>query len=680
MKPTTGEDVKGALRSKLASLAHDYAGIKQDRFAFPLGKEHLAAIRELRNMKDDIVITRPDKGAGTVLLDRSDYIAKMMDILNDERKFECLGSCADSDNTVQNEHALQAFLLRKVREGKLDEGVYDRIRPSGSIRPRLYGLPKIHKPNPIPLRPILSMAGSAQHELARWLCELLKPVVDKYSLHVVPDSFTFCDIIHGLGEPDGDAFMCSFDVKSLFTNVPIDETIKICLDALYRSDDIAQPCIEEPLFEKLLRKCTVGVEFSFNDMLYRQIDGVAMGSPLGPILANVFLGYCETRIPPDEWPALYRRYVDDTFSLFLGGIAESLRFLSRLNSLHPSLQFTMEGENEGKLPFLDVMVLREFDRYATTIYRKPTFTGLYTRWDSYCARGRKIALVRSLVSRAQKICSPEYLDNEVNTLKSIFLGNGYPPPVIERVIADTLRTRLPVHTVEKKPLYLRLPWLGPVSSSFAHRIEQATVKVVPWCKLILSFTYRSMFNTSGKDVLLTEQNSNVVYLFDCECNRSYVGRTTKCLGERIRQHLGSDLIMFANNGKGKRSRGRPPKCVRPVPVADADTDPQPVAARTRSKACARASPLTEAETENRGPSKTAVTTLHEAKTDTAITRHLKSSPSCLNAVCVNFRRRFSILARARNACHLAILEAIFIARRKPELCNQKEHVKSLSLF
>ena len=221
--------------------------------------------------------------------------------------------------------------------------------------------------------------------------------------------------------------MCSFDVKSLFTNVPLDETIKICLDALYRSDDIAQPCIEEPLFEKLLRKCTVGVGFSFIDMFYRQIDGVAMGSPLGPILANVFLGYCATRIPPDEWPAFYRRYVDDTFSLFLGGIAESLRFLARLNSLHPSLQFTMVGENEGKLPFPDVMVLREFDRYATTIYRKPTFTGLYTRWDSYCARGRKIALVRSLVSRAQKICSPEYLDNEVNTLKSIFLGNGYPP-------------------------------------------------------------------------------------------------------------------------------------------------------------------------------------------------------------------------------------------------------------
>ena len=70
MKPTTGEDVKGALRSKLTSLAHDYTGIKQDRFTIPLGKEHLVAIRQLCNMKDGIVITRPNKGAGTVLLDR----------------------------------------------------------------------------------------------------------------------------------------------------------------------------------------------------------------------------------------------------------------------------------------------------------------------------------------------------------------------------------------------------------------------------------------------------------------------------------------------------------------------------------------------------------------------------------------------------------------------------------
>ena len=104
-------------------------------FSFPVGREHLEAIRELRQNRD-IVITRPDKGAGTVLLDQSDYNKKMLDILNDKTKFECLGSCAECDNTGQNERALQAFLLQKVREGKLDAEVYDRIRP-GSMRPRM---------------------------------------------------------------------------------------------------------------------------------------------------------------------------------------------------------------------------------------------------------------------------------------------------------------------------------------------------------------------------------------------------------------------------------------------------------------------------------------------------------------------------------------------------------------
>ena len=158
--------------------------------------------------------------------------------------------------------------------------------------------------------------------------------------------------------------------------------------------------------------------------MYRQIDGVAMGSPLGPVLANIFVGYCESRIPENRWPKFYRRYVDDTFSLFCAGKPEALDFLELLNSLHPSLSFTMEAEENGKLPFLDALVMRDVDKFSTTVYRKPTATGLYSRWDSYSDTSKKFALIQTLALRAKRICSPEHLAAELVKVRAILQRNG----------------------------------------------------------------------------------------------------------------------------------------------------------------------------------------------------------------------------------------------------------------
>ena len=225
------------------------------------------ALRELRTSKN-IIITRPDKGNGTVLMNKVDYISKMMEILGDKTKFECLGGCDVHDRTGQNERSIQTYLLRQRKAGEISSEVYDRVRPTGSVRPRIYGLPKMHNPKPIPLRPILSMAGSAsaEHGLARWLPEVIRPVLNRYS------SCCTCADLQDYGQVSDTAFMCSFDVVSLFTNVPIDETLQICLDTLYRSD-IKPPSISESVLKKLLLKATRGVEFSFNDKIYRQKDG-----------------------------------------------------------------------------------------------------------------------------------------------------------------------------------------------------------------------------------------------------------------------------------------------------------------------------------------------------------------------------------------------------------------------
>ena len=87
-------------------------------------------------------------------------------------------------------------------------------------------------------------------------------------------------------DPD-DCFLCSFDISSLFTNVPLAETVQICADTLY-DGDLSPTQFSKEIFIELMNIATTPAEFSFNNVMYRQIDDAALGSPLGPALANIF--------------------------------------------------------------------------------------------------------------------------------------------------------------------------------------------------------------------------------------------------------------------------------------------------------------------------------------------------------------------------------------------------------
>ena len=157
------------------------------------------------------------------------------------------------------------------------------------------------------------MTGSAQHQLAKYLSSLFEPVLTLYSSNCIRDSFTFADIIKTSKLDPSSVFFCSIYISSLFTNVPLAETIQICADALYSLEHPPTP-FPSQIFVELMKMATSSVEFGFKDIMHRQIDGVAMGSPLGPAIANIFVAYYESKLfQTTSKPEMSYRYMDDTF-------------------------------------------------------------------------------------------------------------------------------------------------------------------------------------------------------------------------------------------------------------------------------------------------------------------------------------------------------------------------------
>ena len=159
--------------------------------------------------------------------------------------------------------------------------------------------------------------------------------------------------------------MVSFDVVSLFTSVPLDFTIDLILEKIYR-DKVIKTKLKREELRNLLEICTKEMHFSFNGEIYKQVNGVAMGSPLGPVIANIFMAELEKQILPQlgNRVSLWKRYVDDTFTFIKKGEVEAV--LELLNSFHDNIKFTFEKEVEGVLSFLDVKVIKNEDRTFET--------------------------------------------------------------------------------------------------------------------------------------------------------------------------------------------------------------------------------------------------------------------------------------------------------------------------
>ena len=157
-----------------------------------------------------------------------------------------------------------------------------------------------------------------------------------------------------------------------------------------------------------------------------------MGSPLSPIVANLYMEELENRALETATlrPRMWVRYVDDTFVLWPHDEKHLASFHQHLNSQHPAIQFTMEREQKNKIAFLDVLIERKPKSFVTSVYRKPTHTDRYINFASHHHPRTKTGVISCLRKRADEICQPHLRTAEINRLKKAFEAGGYPSKVI----------------------------------------------------------------------------------------------------------------------------------------------------------------------------------------------------------------------------------------------------------
>ena len=175
---------------------------------------------------------------------------------------------------------------------------------------------------------------------------------------------------------------------------------------------------------ELLSVATKNQLFQFNGNLYEQVDGVAMGSPLGPLMANAFTCSVEEKLASESF---YQRYVDDMLAL--------VRDLSDATHAHPSIQFTMEVATNDRLPFIGMEIIKTDGSLETCVYRKQTNKGLLLHYQSHVDSRYKRSLLRTMLDRAKRLSSTEdFFLQECKTLKGIFLKLKYPEKLIDSAI------------------------------------------------------------------------------------------------------------------------------------------------------------------------------------------------------------------------------------------------------
>ena len=499
--PPSGRDLAidaycTTLQSKTASYKHN------KQIPDNLTPDHRTAVEELSTLTKNrqIRITQADKGGAVVVQDTADYINEAHRQLHNEAYYAKL----TKDPTPSIAKVSNQLVEKLHNKQLIDDNTYRwaLVEPNQTKTHTFYILPKIHKTlvNP-PGRPIVSGINGPTEKLSKLTDYWLQDYVRSLPSHI-QDTTDMLQTIDRWNKDFGpfppQTRLVTIDVVSLYSNIPHDElltSLQHYLDKPLPIYSTSRPPTKDIL--EIASHVLTNNIFTFESQIYRQIQGTAMGTPMAPAAANLFMGALELKLQtnsPVPFPTrFWRRYIDDIFFLWSGDEAELHTFLNFLNNSHPTIKFTM-SHSLTDIPFLDISISLHQGFLHTDLYTKPTDSHAYLPANS-CHPSHVIRNIPySQFLRLLRICS----DNSVftsrcNTLETWLLHRGYKPHHIKQARkkaslisrSEALKYQ-PKNSTDRPPLIVtynpRNPplthWLSQLHSSIIQTSNRAR-KAVP---------------------------------------------------------------------------------------------------------------------------------------------------------------------------------------------------------
>ncbi|KAI8493465.1 hypothetical protein Bbelb_288620 [Branchiostoma belcheri] len=337
-----------------------------------------------------------------------------------------------------------------------------------------------------------------------------------------------------------DEVITSYDVCSLFTCIPPKGAVAVVKEFLNADTTLGErTSLSTEQICQLLELCLECTYFTYNGQYYHQLHGCAMGSPVSPIVVNLYMEKFEKEALstfPDTPPANWFRYVDDTWCRLQKKIAD--KFFDHINSIDSNIKFTQETSHDNSLPFLDSNVtVQEDGRLSVDVYRKPTHTDQYLDFNSHHPLEQKPGVIRTLFHRADAIItSDEAKSKEHSHLKNALNKCGYRTWTFNKALQPTDKSKKP----RSKPLdkknttNITIPYIEGVSEKLRRILQGFNIgtNFKPYSTLRQNLVH-------PKDRVQKGIKSEVIYRLKCEepnCNDTYIGETSQPLKERYKQH------------------------------------------------------------------------------------------------------------------------------------------------